>query len=1410
MYPRLPCLLLFAVLTLALPAGAVDIGFSASNGNEWVSLYDQYIVDDSIEVSEQACASFVGGVGITDRRRISGSGDAMQLQAYSGSAGPMGSNYLKASGAEHLYLTSMASIRPDLIGLSQGVFLAHAVGAELLLTGWFGVEEVGIDTQLRRGSLGSSQIMLVGSDVSASQTAEIWAAEATSLSWARNARMDFASGSVSVFDGYMSADQRVAEGGDESQGYAFAGQNVLVVGLGSAEVISIDSEGRSARSVSIVNEGSLSAEMMTEADGCARSYQSASLMGSGISFSEAQMGGDMAHIAIVILRGEMLLEQWAVSEEWAEVVEASRAKAELIHTEIDARDAAGDQVNSYMTVEGGELDSSQMAIGAGIETSLFGRYAAFGALSADSETSAGSIAGNGAFMGAQLLMDEGSFDATRMARAGVEAVVFGSLESLGTLEADARTSSRSADGNVVLAMTDIDMEGGQYESLQGGRADGSAAAFHRVDAEDAASASARGISRGPEGIVASNIDVPQSLGDFSSATFLEADGWARGLQGFSAEGEEITARTFADDWNSISEITTFVDRNRPENPTLLGWIEMEAGAPGSNVEQGIEARGRIASDLDGGSSHLELRYDSIGVDSILGAGTVGGDWTNRHTVFHLDPLVGTETIQSSVDEALDHNIAYDWILAYPGLYEEHDISVNKNLVIAGFGSDQSVVDAQSEGRIFAIGETNAQADVTLANLGMVHGLAPLDPSGAAMGGGIINWATLTLIRSDLSESLAQGADGAGRGADAFGGGIYSEGELTLVDSTVRENAALGGDGTGSDGFGADGQGSEGAGTDGYGGSAFGGGIYSLGPLALVRSEILDNVAQGGNGYGGQGIGGAGVEGDDGADSIIFGEPGSVGEDGGAGGSGLGGNGIGGDALGGGIYSFGVLSILDSDLLRNLAQGGGGVGGRAQGGLGGEGGSGGDGVLANLVYNATDGGCGGAGGLGGSGTGGNGRGGDALGGAIFSQGDMVVFRTDIEENLACGGIGIGGSGIGWTGGSGGAGGDGGSTVIVPGPVQPVQAGGGIGGLGGLGGESFGGSGLGGDALGGGIFTDGRSAIIQSQLLDNVALGGDGIGGDALGGFGGQGGSGGDEGEGETPLDDPDTSDGGDGNLGGSGLAGIGLGGSAFGGGVYGEGELLLLGSRIASNVASGGAGFGSYTEEGHGGVGGAAGLGGEDGWDLWHYVVTDLGPDRLNGRDAATGGNGGGSDGFGGSAFGGGIFSRDLLAVVESDIESNLAIGGDGFGHGGAGGSGYGAEGGLGGEGGNQTAPSGSDAGLGGSGGTGGVGTGSDGYGGAARGGGIFNLGEMSVEWSSVNFNVAQGGRGVGGDGIGGLAAGGASGGAGGEGGNPIDPSGIGGLGGAGGAGGAGGNAEGGRGEGGIGEAAVSSTMAWHL
>ncbi len=363
--------------------------------------------------------------------------------------------------------------------------------------------------------------------------------------------------------------------------------------------------------------------------------------------------------------------------------------------------------------------------------------------------------------------------------------------------------------------------------------------------------------------------------------------------------------------------------------------------------------------------------------------------------------------------------------------------------------------------------------------------------------------------------------------------------------------------------------------------------------------------------------------------------------------------------------------------------------------------------------------------------------DALGGGLLIDDANVTLTNDVvQNNQAQGALGAAGK-AGAIGAMGGAGGDGnnangggiylasGTLSLFNDTVSGNAARGGVGGAGGAGGGQGtksaagvtagqgGAGGQGGSAAGGGIYAAGGTVLLDNDNFSSNQ---------AVGGPGGTGGTGGSGGHGKNSS----LESGKPGGVGGTG----GAGGTANGGAIYlAGGSITLTGTALQNNTARGGAGG----QGGHGGPGTAVGV---SLTSIFGGSGSTLNLGGLGGSGAGGAGGNGGRGGAGGAASGGGVYvAGGSLTLVNATLSGNQAIGGPG----GAGGTG--GTGGFGAATNSLGLPVGKTAGNGGSGGQAGPG----------NGGGIFLAGGKVILYAStLNANLAQGGKGgaggVGGDG----------------------------------------------------------------
>ena len=212
-------------------------------------------------------------------------------------------------------------------------------------------------------------------------------------------------------------------------------------------------------------------------------------------------------------------------------------------------------------------------------------------------------------------------------------------------------------------------------------------------------------------------------------------------------------------------------------------------------------------------------------------------------------------------------------------------------------------------------------DLTLQNLTLTNGAANGSNGGTAggqggggggaagMGGALFNDGSLTLLNSTLSGNTALGGNGGRGGTGGFGGiggagggGLNGPGQDSPYNQAIGATGGLGGGGNGGNGTGS---GSGQPGSMGGFGSGGGGGGYGSSPGGI-------------GGMGGFGAGAGGSGGNTGSSA-------SGGFGGGEGGVAaiFGGGGGGGAGLGGGIFnnSGAYLTITNSTLSGNTAQGG---------------------------------------------------------------------------------------------------------------------------------------------------------------------------------------------------------------------------------------------------------------------------------------------------------------------------------------------------------------------------------------------------------------------------------------------------------------------------------------------------------
>jgi len=157
----------------------------------------------------------------------------------------------------------------------------------------------------------------------------------------------------------------------------------------------------------------------------------------------------------------------------------------------------------------------------------------------------------------------------------------------------------------------------------------------------------------------------------------------------------------------------------------------------------------------------------------------------------------------TINAAVGRTTSGDTVRIGAGTFNENIIQINTNLVFAGAGITQTVIDAGGHGS--AVG-------VLLSTVVSITGITLQNGTGSrgGYGGGVYNNGTLHLIDSAvlINQALFAGGDiyntgvltltntrvatnvANQNGVGAAGGGIYNSGSVTLLDSTISGNTAL--------------------------------------------------------------------------------------------------------------------------------------------------------------------------------------------------------------------------------------------------------------------------------------------------------------------------------------------------------------------------------------------------------------------------------------------------------------------------------------------------------------------------------------------------------------------------------------------------------------------------------------------
>ena len=147
--------------------------------------------------------------------------------------------------------------------------------------------------------------------------------------------------------------------------------------------------------------------------------------------------------------------------------------------------------------------------------------------------------------------------------------------------------------------------------------------------------------------------------------------------------------------------------------------------------------------------------------------------TLSDTIDLYDGLISLrETLFYLQSEAIDETITFDSTLdGGTILLTNGELTLNRPVTIDASLLSSLTIDANHESRVISINGD----DVTLDSLTIVNGLAE-------EGGGILNYGSLTILNSVITQNATENEY-------CSGGGIYNSGTLSVVNSTILNNTA---------------------------------------------------------------------------------------------------------------------------------------------------------------------------------------------------------------------------------------------------------------------------------------------------------------------------------------------------------------------------------------------------------------------------------------------------------------------------------------------------------------------------------------------------------------------------------------------------------------------------------------------
>jgi len=459
---------------------AVDVSFSAGGYGGTVGLKDSYQASNDINVEEKAVASFNGNLGMTNTRRVSGSGDTeMHQQLYGKEPGYYGYstyNLLRTRGAKGLNDKTNSKIYPISADVLRNTIIENSDIAETALYGCRNGGYAGVNSRIEDGNLTANQRLVVDRNIKASQEVEM------------------------------------------------RGQ------LGHTHAESGYDDGLLARTESNFKKGNLSSKSKAIFD-CinARASQDTSMVAEvGSAGSRARShDGDMALAETGMKNGSLTTTQKVFAGESAAIFERSNLIADFGYTMGLAEDADGNRVEIYDeanmsegtfdTVKGLKADDGVAVILNDLNVTR--------ALTALALSSARTSEGDEAYTNVTAKMAEGEFNTTQWLKAkNGTATILHDATATKANEGFASSYGKASDGDKAKTNASATMTEGNFTTDIALQANGGVAIIHDTNATRANTGSATSYAKDSDGNKGkTSASATMTEGNFTSDIALKAD-----------------------------------------------------------------------------------------------------------------------------------------------------------------------------------------------------------------------------------------------------------------------------------------------------------------------------------------------------------------------------------------------------------------------------------------------------------------------------------------------------------------------------------------------------------------------------------------------------------------------------------------------------------------------------------------------------------------------------------------------------------------------------------------------------------------------------------------------------------------------------------------------------------------------